>query len=194
MRPARLLLPLALSAALLSSACGAEQEAQDSGGAQAEIAIVAETEAIYVPLDGMKYQVQVSRQLNPDIIDDRDYFDGVSEDSMELVDDELWFGIWMRVENEVEEPRRSIDDFEIHDSQENIYRPVAYGPGNPFSYRATLVQGKELYPDPNSPAGERQPSGSLLLFKLRRISLDNRPLELVMKTPEGETATVSLDA
>ena len=192
MRPVRLLTPLALCAALLASACG--QEAQDPGGFQTEIAIVAETEAIYVPLDGMKYQVQVSRQLNPDIVDDRDYFNGVAEDSKDLGEDELWFGIWMRVENEVEEPRRSIDDFEIHDSQDNVYRPVEFGPGSAFSYRSDVVEGKELYPDPNSPAGERQPYGSLLLFKLRRFSLDNRPLELIMTSEDGEKAVVTLDA
>ena len=192
MRPARLVTPLALCAALLFSACG--QEAQDPGSQQSESAVVAETEAIYVPLDGMKYQVQISRQLNPDIVDDRDYFNGVAEDSMGLAEDELWFGIWMRVENEVEEPRRSIEDFEIHDSQENVYRPVPYGPGNAFSYRSSVVEGKELYPDPNSPAGERQPYGSLLLFKLRRFSLDNRPLELVMTSEDGERAVVTLDA
>ena len=191
MRPARLLTPFALSAALLASACG--QEAQEPGSPQAEIAVVAETEAIYVPLDGMKYQVQVSRQLNPDIVDDRDYFNGVAEDSMLLADDELWFGIWMRVENEVDEPRRSIEDFEIHDSQENVYRPVPFGPGNAFSYRSSVVEGEELYPDPNSPAGERQPYGSLLLFKLRRFSLDNRPLELTITGPEGQQAIVNLD-
>ena len=183
---------LALCAALLVSACG--QEAQDRGGFQTENAQLAETEAIYLTLDDMKYQVQVSRQLNPMIGADRDYFDGVAEDSAELADDELWFGVWMRVENEVDEPVQSVEDFEIHDSQENVYRPVEFGPGNPFSYRSSPVEGKGLYPDPDSPAGERQPYGSLVLFKLRRFSLDNRPLELILTSDEGEEAIVSLDA
>ncbi len=193
MRRARLLsLPLAVSAALALSACG--QEAQDPGGFQTEIAYVAETEAIYVPLEGMKYQVQVSRQLNPLITSDRDYLNGIPEERRDLRGDQIWFGVWMRVENEVDEPRPSVEDFAIRDTQENVYRPVSVGPSNVFVYRPGLIQGGELYPDPDSPAGERQPVGAVLLFKLRRFSLDNRPLELVLEAPRsGERATVSLD-
>ena len=82
MRPARLLtLLVALCAVSLATACG--QEPQDRGGFQTENAQVAETEAVYVTLDGMKYQVQISRQLNPLLIDDRDYLDGSAESELE---------------------------------------------------------------------------------------------------------------
>ena len=165
---------LALVASLVLAACG--QEAQDEGGFQTEIAIVAETEAIYIDLAGLKYQVQVSRQLNPGLVDDRGYFADVPGEARELQDDEEWFGIWMRAENNEKEPHRLTDDFEIVDTQENVYRPIEFGPNNPFAYRPTIVQPNENYPDPNSPAGERQPQGSLILFKVKRFSLDNRPL------------------
>ena len=184
-------LSLALVASLALAACG--QEAQDEGGFQTEIAYVAETEGIYIPLDGMKYQVQVSRQMNPLLLSERDYFQGIPEDDLVLGADQEWFGVFMRVENEVDEPVRSLRDFEIRDTQENIYRPLAIGAGNAWAYRPTIVQGKELYPDPDSPAGERPPYGSLLLVKVRRFSLDNRPLELVLTGNDGEKATVALD-
>jgi len=188
----RRLLPLALAASLLPAACG--QEAQDPGGFQTEIAIVAETEAIYINLDGLKYQVQVSRQLNPLTIDDRDYLNGIPAEDRQLRDDEEWFGIWMRAENNEQEPHRLTDDFEIVDTQENVYRPVFVGPENVFAYRPVVVQPNENYPDPNSPAGERQPQGALVLFKVRRFSLDNRPLELIVTGSEsGEKASVALD-
>lgn len=193
MRPARLLpLLLALCAASFATACG--EAAQERGAIQTENAQVAETEAIYLVLDEMKYQVQVSRQLNPLIAGDRDYFAGVAEGDLDLRDDELWFGIWMRVENEVDEAVQTVEDFEIRDSQENVYRPVPMAEGSVFAYQPTMLEGKELYPDPDSPAGERQPYGSLLLFKMRRLSLDNRPLELVLTGNDGHEAFVSLDA
>ena len=185
-------LSLALLASLVLAACG--QEAQDEGGFQTEIAIVAETEAIYIDLDGLKYQVQVSRQLNPGLVDDRGYFADVPGEARELADDEEWFGIWMRAENNEKEPHRLTDEFEIVDTQENVYRPIEFGPNNPFAYRPEVVQPNENYPDPNSPAGERQPQGSLILFKVRRFSLDNRPLELIITgTESGEKASVALD-
>ena len=191
MRRRLLTLSLATVASLVLSACG--QEAQDEGGFQTEIAQVAETEGIYIALDGMKYQVQVSRQMNPLITSDRSYFAGLSDEDLRLTGDEEWFGVFMRVENEVDEPVRSLRDFEIHDTQENVYRPVSLGPSNLFAYRPTIVQGKELYPNTESAAGERQPFGALLLFKVRRFSLDNRPLELILEGNEGEKASVALD-
>ncbi len=192
MRLRRLTLTLALTASLGTVACG--QEAQDEGGFQTEIAYVAETEAIYIDLDGLKYQVQVSRQINPRIVADRDYLNGLSEETRAIRDDEEWFGIWMRAENNTKEPQRLAQDFEIRDTQENVYRPVFYGPDNVFAYRPTVVPPNENYPDPDSPAGERQPNGSLVLFKVRRFSLDNRPLELIITGPRTrERASVALD-
>ncbi len=186
------LLSLALAAALAVSACG--QEAQDEGGFQTEIAYVAETEAIYIDLDGLKYQVQVSRQMNPGSVDDRAYFAGIPEDQRELGEDEEWFGIWMRAENNTEEPQQLAEDFEIRDTQENVFRPIEYGPDNPFAYRPVVVQNNEDYPDPNSAAGERSPQGALILFKIPRFAFDNRPLELIYVGPKsGERASVALD-
>ncbi|MDQ3739380.1 MAG: hypothetical protein M3389_00420 [Actinomycetota bacterium] len=186
---------LVLLAAVLAlgvAACG--NEAQEEQTYQSENAQVAETEGIYLELGEVKYQVQISRQLNPELVDDRDYFEGVSEGDLDLADDEVWFGIWMRAENESTEPHELATRFTIIDTQENEYVPVRIGETNPFAYREGRIEGEELYPLPNSPAGERAPNGSLILFKLKRFSLDNRPLELVVEDPEGgRPAVVNLD-
>jgi len=182
---------LCLTAVVGLSACGQEQ--QEAGSFQSENAQVAETEGIYLTLDDMKYQVQMSRQLNPLIVDDRAYLQGVSASDRELGSDEVWFAVWMRVENETEGRLELAEDFEIHDTQENVYRPVTIDDTNVFAYRPGPIDGKELYPLPNSPAGERTPQGSMLLFKVRRFSLDNRPLELLITSAEGEEGFVNLD-
>jgi hypothetical protein len=185
---------LSLAFALPLAACGdAEQPAQRNESFQSVNAQMAETEGIYLDVDGMKYQVQISRQLNPGLIDDRPYFEGISADDRRLSKDEEWFGVWMRVENHEHEALQNAVDFEIKDTQENVYRPLQFGPGNVFAYRGTTVQSEEIYPHPNSPAGERQPYGALLLFKLRRFSIDNRPLELTVTGRQGQRAIVNLD-
>ncbi len=189
--PRSLVLLLAAVLALGVSACG--QEEVEAGGYQTENAQVAETEGIYLEVGEMKYQVQISRQLNPLLVDDRAYFEGVSEGDLDLADDEVWFGVWMRVENESEEPQEAAERFTIVDTQENEYVPVEIGEENALAYAAREVEGGKLLPDPNGPAGERQPNGALLLFKLKRFSLDNRPLELIIEGPEGERALVNLD-
>jgi hypothetical protein len=190
--PRVLVFLLAAVLALGVSACG--NEAQEDETFQSENAQVAETEGIYLELGEVKYQVQISRQLNPLLIDDRNYFDEISESDLDLADDEVWFGVWMRVENESPEPQPLASRFRIVDTQENEYVPIRIGEPNPFAYRGGRVEGEELYPNPNSPAGERAPNGSLILFKLKRFSLDNRPLELVVEDPAGgRPVVVNLD-
>jgi hypothetical protein len=192
MTPLRTLLALLCLVAVTGlAACG--QEEVDPGGFQTENAQVAETEGIYVDVDELKYQVQISRQLNPLIRADRDYFEGVSRFERDLASDEVWFGLWMRVENDADHPIPNAEDFEIHDTQENIYRPLQIGRTNPWAYRPAVVEPDKLYPASETPASERQPNGALLLFKVRRFSLDNRPLELVIKGQSGGEAIINLD-
>jgi hypothetical protein len=191
LRPLVLLLLTAVLA-LGVSACG--NEAQEDETFQSENAQVAETEGIYLELGEVKYQVQISRQMNPLLDADRDYFEGVAESDLDLAGDETWFGIWLRVENESEETIERASRFTVVDTQENEYVPVRIGEPNPFAYRPGPTEGEELYPLPDSPAGERQPNGALILFKLKRFSLDNRPLELTIDDPEGgPPAIVNLD-
>ena len=186
------LLSLALAGTL--AACGEEaQPEQRNESFQSVNAQVAETEGIYLDVDGLKYQVQISRQLNPGLVDDRDYFTGVSSEDRDLSKDEEWFGVWLMAENVEKEPLPNAIDFEIRDTQENVYRPIQIGGENPFAYRGATVDAGDRYPNPNSPAGERQPYGSLVLFKLRRFSIDNRPLELTITGREGQQAIVNLD-
>ena len=186
------LLALALAGTL--AACGAnDQPEQRNESFQSVNAQVAETEGIYLDVDGLKYQVQISRQLNPLLVSDRDYLNGLSAEDRELSKDEEWFGVWLMAENVEHEPLPNATDFEVRDTQENVYRPVQFEQENVFAYREARVAPGDRYPDTDSPAGERQPYGSLLLFKLRRFSLDNRPLELTITRPEGQQAIVKLE-
>jgi hypothetical protein len=190
LRPTVLLLAAVLAFGV--SACGNEE--QEKQTYQSENAQVAETEGIYLEVGEMKYQVQLSRQLNPLIESDKDYFEGVSETDRDIAKDEVWFAIWMRAENESSEPQPLATRFTIVDTQENEYVPVTIGEPNPFAYRSGRVEGDELYPPRDVPAGEIPPNGALILFKLKRFSLDNRPLELTIEDPKGgDPATVNLD-
>jgi hypothetical protein len=185
LRPIVLLLLVVLAAGL--AACGQEEH-------EGESAQVAETEGIYLEVGEMKYQVQISRQLNPLLDDDEAYFDGISEEELDLSRDQVWFGVWIRLENESDETIPAARNFRVVDTQENEYLPVPIEDTNPFAYQPAEVEGGELYPLPNSAAGERAPNGALLLFKLERGALDNRPLELVVEDPEGGPgAIVDLD-
>ncbi len=182
-RLARLaLLCLASVTALAASGCGNKEE----------YVTVAHTEGIYVTVDGMKYQIQLSRILNPASPEDQAYLRGTDE---ELADDEVWYGIFMRVENDTDEPHERAEEFTIHDTQGNEFEPLEVDPEtNVFPYEPGEQAARTLYPVLNSPASDNTIRGGLLLYKINASALGNRPLELEIISPSGgENAIIDID-
>jgi hypothetical protein len=98
------------------------------------------------------------------------------------------------VQNSTDEAIAPANDFEIVDTQENVYRPVPLDTNiNPFAYKPDPVAPKGLIPEVGSVASEGTIQGSLLLFKVKTESLQNRPLEFRFKRGSGTTAVVDLD-
>src|SRR5918998_6206715 len=98
-------LPALLAAvlvALVLAACG-EEEGSDPTGAILE----GEQENTYLELGGLKYQTQISRQLNEYDTEDRDYLIGLTDEQRRLTNDQVWFAVFVRVENDHTEPARS---------------------------------------------------------------------------------------
>jgi hypothetical protein len=184
-RLARLvLLSLAALAALAAGGCGNK----------VDTAIVGETEGIYVGVDGLTYQVQISRILNPSSAEDSAYLKGLPAGE-EPADDEVWFGIFMRVENETNEELQAAEEFRIHDTQETVFEPLEIDADvNAFAYEPRPVPAGQLLPVPNSPAADNTIQGALLLFKMKVESLGNRPLELEIESSTGgDNAIIELD-
>lgn len=179
----RLVLALAILAALFAG-CGSDSDRT-----------VADTEGIYLNIGGLKYQIEMSRYVNPADVEDSEYLVGVPEGSVEPAADETLFGVWIRVQNVSDEPRPAADTWEIHDTQEQVYRPIPIDTDiNPFAYDAIDVPPNTVFPLASSAAGQGPIQASLLLFKLKTESLQNRPLELKFSNgPGGETGTYDLD-
>jgi len=158
--------------------------------------VKAENEGLYLTVGELKYQVQVSRQLNPKDTQDRYYLQGVSKSERELTKDEVWFGVFLRVQNETEEAMRPSGDLQIIDTQEEVFKPIALDDTNVFAYRAAVpIAAGDVRPEPDTPANDTPIQGSLVLFKLKLSALDNRPLELKIegtKAPQ-QTGIIDLD-
>ena len=172
-------------AALVVGACG-NKESETLHG---------DTEGIYIDVGGLKYQVQISRVLNPTDREDRDYLVDLPAGE-QLAADENWFAVFMRVENDGDKAEPATDTYLIKDTQGNEYKPVAMGPKNVFSYRPAVLQPKDILPLPSSAAAENTIQGSMVLFKIPVANFQNRPLELQIPPPqgaEGGTGTVDLD-
>jgi hypothetical protein len=188
----RLRRPLAALAVVLASgglaACGKHLD-EDARVVQIE------NEGLYLPLDELKYQVQGSRQLNPADIQDRALLVGVPAAQAKLKPNEVWFGVFMQVENESDRTLHPSGDIEIVDTQEDVYKPLGLEKTNPFAYRSTdVIPGGELTPAQDTPAFNTANQGSMLLFKLTIETLGNRPLELkIESSTNDQTGIIDLD-
>lgn len=179
----RLLLTALAAASLGLAACGNKEETISHG----------ESEAEYVTLGEMQYQVQLSRQLNPADVGDRALLVGIPRPLQGLARREVWFGVWVRVTNKSGTPQRAADEFKILDTRGRVFESVPLKGANVFAYRPAIV--KTVYPALNSAASSSPTGGAFLLFKLTLEALDFRPLELAFTsagTP-GEESTVRLD-
>jgi hypothetical protein len=176
---------VALAAATSLAACG-------SGGEEPRSAA---TEGIYVNTGDLKYQVQISRQLNASDFEDRDYLTGLPAADKALPVGDEWFAVFIRVFNMTKEPHPSASQFEIRDTTGKVFTPVAVDPNlNRTAYKAAEVGAGDQIPVPGSLARENLTQGGLILFKVPNSSYANRPLELNITPPGGgPKATVDLD-
>lgn len=180
-----MLLTCAVVAALGMSACFKQKAFYTEG-----------EEGTYVRAGALTYQVQLSRQLTPGSIEDREWLRGLPAGTAGPGPDETWFAVWMRVENTTETAATSTTDFQIEDSLGVVYTPLPLTATNPFRYQAERILPHETSPIPDSAASWDPTQGELLLFKLKLSTYQNRPLVLhiVSTQPPGPPrAEVMLD-
>jgi len=164
-------------------------------GNKTEIVTQGETEGAYIDVGPLVYQVQISRQLNPLDVEDHAYLEGVPLAERRLKANEIWFAVFVRVQNDTDQPQAASDDFEIVDTQEEKFTPIELDPTNEWAYRGGLVPANGgLIPVADSPSADGVIGGSLLLFKLTLSSLSDRPLELnITSASLDATGRVTLD-
>jgi hypothetical protein len=185
----RLKLPVLLAAAVICSGaiagCGHE-EGQRSFAA---------TEGPFVDVGPLKYQVQMSRQLNPYDAEDNYYLRGIDPKDASITKNQTWFAIFMRVNNETDYDHRSADRFVVTDTEHKVYRPVKIDPlKNPFIYRPEIVKANDSLPIADTPAATGPIQGSMILYKFDLSAYQNRPLELhISKRGVKGSARIDLD-
>jgi hypothetical protein len=162
-------------AALVAAGCGSDEEDLDV------------EEGVPLELGDVRYNVQITRFLNPTDPEDSAYLEGVPEPKP----GEAYLAVFLTAENEGDEPAVVPEDIEIVDTRDNVYRPAETD--NPFA----LMPGSEIGPDaelpaPDTPAASGPIKGAMVLFLVDEGVAENRPLELEIPTSEG-TGRVELD-
>ncbi len=177
-------------------------------------------EGIATDLNGLDYNVFMTRQLNPKDVEDRDYYNGPEEagecavtgTETVLTPEEriqqcptALYGVFLQVCNETSdgepvsarepteiEGREFGGDFEIEDAQGNKFEPIVLPRENVFAYRSQPVEKGECIPQAGSAASTAPTGGALLVFRLPVAATENRPLELTVSSG-GETKRFELD-
>ena len=175
------MLPLALLALLLLvvgvSACGYESDSKHVDEGQS------------VELGELKYNVTFSRYLNPNDSEDEAYLVGQPE----APKGESYFGIFLEVQNESDEPQVLPSAVKITDVDDNEYEVLESESifALPFDGE---VEAEEQVPKLDTTAQLGAIEGSLALFLLPEEASENRPLTLHIPGGEGEEeAEVKLD-
>lgn len=166
MKSLRPLLALMVALAVIGvAACGNSDEVRTSGN-----------EGEFIDVGDTQYQTQLTRILNPSSRPDSDLLRGQAP----LGKDEAFLGTFLRINNKSGKPYQPPRDMKVKDTQGNEYLPLdttqAAGFGLDFGQP---IPGNKSAPDPDSPAGLGPDHAALLLFRVKRESVDdNLPLEL----------------
>ncbi len=163
------LIALALLAVLGLSACES---------AAVKVRQGAEREGKAFPVGSVDYNVFITRELNPHIVEDNAYYKGP-----EPPKDQLLYGIFIQACNNTKKTQQSADKFMITDNQGNVFQPTQLPKDNPFAYQPKTLKAGICEPEQGSVAQLGPTAGSMLLFKLPLQNTENRPLELHIESP-----------
>jgi hypothetical protein len=144
-------------------------------------------EGLALPLDGVNYNVFLTRELNPKIQEDEAY---VSEDAPA---GSALYGIFIQACNKSKDPRTPTDRFMVKDNQGNTFEPKALPADNQFGYRPRTLDPQECIPEAGSVAQLGPTAGAMLLFEFPLEITENRPLELEIEGQGGDKLTYELD-
>jgi len=182
---------LALLAVLALAACGDSHTKVTTGTYAGESG----ANAPYLDVGPLKYEVQLSRELNAYSGEDSAYLKGLAPADQRLEPGQEWFGVFIQVYNTGSVPLPASTNIAIYDTQGNVYTPLATDKTNEYAFRGGIVPANGLLPEPDTTPAFGPTQGSLLLFKIRTVSLDNRPLEVKISNPDdlAESAQAELD-
>jgi hypothetical protein len=175
-RPVAIAALAALAAlAVTLSACGSEETTDVVEGEPAD-------------LGELEYNVQITRFLNPNDVEDAEYLVGQPEPEP----GRSYLGIFMTVINKNKDDAfPSAHGYTVVDTLGNEFEPTDSESPYALDIGAEVPQESQL-PIPDSTAATGPNQGALLLFLVDDTVSENRPLELEIDSPDG-SGVVELD-
>jgi hypothetical protein len=137
----------------------------------------------------------VNSALNPYDAEDQSYLEGVPAAEHQPPPGEIWFAVFLLVENNGSHAATAASSFTLSDTQGHAYHPRALPSVNPFAYRPLSVAPGAQIPAVGSVGADGPTQAALLLFEIPSSAYDNRPLILRIADPLNSAiaGTVTLD-
>jgi hypothetical protein len=146
-------------------------------------------EGLALGLEGLDYNVFITRELNTRITPDKAYVAAGTEPKK----GETLYGVFIQVCNRSNDPHRAVDRFKIIDAQGNKFEPESLPEDNEFAYHPKELLPHECIPEAGSVAQLGPTAGAMLLFRLPLANTEYRPLELEIEGTGGKHLTYTLD-
>lgn len=136
----------------------------------------------------LRYNVQITRFLNPDQAEDAGYLGDLPAPPL----GEDYLAVFIRIQNESEEAQQIPASFPIESNRGETFEPIETE--NPFA----LPLGAVIPPGDQLPRIDTAPAsgpikGSMLLYLIEESATENRPLELEISGGGGQVGTIELD-
>lgn len=183
----RALIITSLVAALsaVTVGCGAEEESATDGlGGVGEEAVEGEP----LHLGDLIYNVAITRFLNPNIVEDSEYLDGLPEEPT----GQSYLGVFIRIENDNDEYEiPSAQNYAVTDASHRVWEPVEQESLQALDIGAVIPPEGEI-PAPDTTAANSATQGAILLFLVPDDVSEERPLELEIDSTLGD-GTIALD-
>jgi hypothetical protein len=137
-------------------------------------------EGIAAELDGVDYEVFITRELNVRDPEDKQYFPGPPAPP-----GSGYYGVFVRA-CALDDMRRETTTsgrIKAVDIRGKEYRPIPLKPDNVFAYREQALRPGECLPNEASATSFGPTGGAMILFRIPFSDTENRPFELEI---EGE--------
>lgn len=161
------------------SACGADALQEGTGVAGSNEAY---REGLALPLEGVNYNVFITRQLNLADPEDSDYVD-----IDEAPPGSTYYGVFLEACNITEQAVTTASTLFIENTLGERFEPIDIE-GSIFAYESAELEPGECIPADGSIPDYGPTGGALLVFEMPIEATENRPLELhIVRGFDGET-------
>jgi hypothetical protein len=168
---------VAMLAALPLAGCG-EEEGEDA---------LESVEGEPLHLDGLIYNVAITRFMNPNETSDVEYLVGQDAEPP----GESYLGVFLLITNESDDTITSVDEYVVTDASGREYDPLPSE--SPYALEiGARLEPDGMIPEPDTSASESPIQGAMLLFLVDDDVSEERPLELELSGGD-ETGIVELD-